>query len=137
MISVTCNGCFDGLHYGHIFLLGCVWAVAELAEGEVVVGINSDSYIRRKKGHEPVPAAERVAAVMATGLVGRVVVFEEDDPREFIKSIRPVAHLVGNEYEGTAIEAFLVSEIGARMIYVPRVGDWASSKLRKAHAGND
>lgn len=127
MKVVTCNGCFDGLHPGHLLLLGCAWGAAQIIKGRLVVGINCDDYIRRKKGREPIPDFDRAAAIMATGIVSEVVVFKEDDPRMFIEGFHPAAHVIGKEYEGKAIEAGICEIMGTRIIYVPRVGDWTST----------
>ena len=61
-IVVFTNGCFDLLHSGHVTLL-------EVAAGEgdlLIVGLNSDSSVRRLKGKgRPVqPEAERAEALL-------------------------------------------------------------------------
>lgn len=127
MSVVTCNGCFDGLHPGHLFILGFARAQGD----ELIVGINSDGYIRRVKGREPIPEAERAKALMELGCVSRVVIFHEDDPREFLRSVRPWIHCIGAEYRGKAVEEPTCWELGIRMVYVPRVGNWSSTVLRK------
>jgi len=126
MSIVTCNGCFDGLHPGHLFILGFAKAQAD----ELVVGINSDEYIRRVKGRKPIPAEERVSALMRLGCVSRVVVFNENDPREFIRSVHPYIHCIGVEYKGRAVEEPLCRELGIWLVLVPRVGNWSSTSLR-------
>jgi bifunctional ADP-heptose synthase (sugar kinase/adenylyltransferase) len=94
---------------------------------ELVVGLNSDDYILKFKRSRPTPAVIRAAAVLETGLVDRVLVFEEDDPCEFIRRERPMAHFVGEEYRETAVEADLCRDLGVRLEFVPRVGDWSTT----------
>jgi len=126
MKIVTCNGCFDGLHPGHLFILGFAKAHGD----KLVVGINSDEYILKHKHRQPIPAEERANALMELGCVDSVIVFYEDDPREFIRRIRPAVHCIGVEYEGRAVEESVCRELGVRLVYVPRVGKWSSTLLR-------
>ena len=123
-----CNGCFDGLHPGHLFFLGFACAHGD----ELVVGINSDEYIARRKGKVLVPVQERVKALMGLGIVKKVVIFD-DDPRCFIRQIHPDVHCTGYEYrEGKAIEDQLCKDMGIRLVFVPRVGEWSSTILRNS-----
>jgi len=124
---VTCNGCFNLLHPGHMFYLGFCRGQGD----ELVVGINSDSYIRRHKEREPIPEKERIDALMALGFIKQVHVFWEDDPSLFIKMIRPDIHCTGEEYEGRCPEQVICEEIGAKLVFVPRVGHWSSSMMRE------
>ena len=63
---VTVNGCFDGLHAGHLFLLG--YAAALARAGELWVGLNRDEYIMEHKGREPMPWIDRATAIMNLGV---------------------------------------------------------------------
>ena len=126
MILVTCNGCFDGLHPGHMYYLGYCQAQGD----ELVVGINCDEYIRMHKVRDPIPEQERVAALMALGFIKDVVVFKESEPSAFIRRVKPNVNCVGVEYQGEAPEEKICQELGIKMVYVPRVGDWSSTKMR-------
>ena len=131
-MTVTTNGCFDGIHPGHLFFLGFC-----MAQGDrLFVGINSDDYIRRHKRREPIPAEERKAALMALGFIAGVSVFGEDDPSTFIATMKPDVHCTGAEYASDCPEAKVCTEIGARLVFVPRVGNWSSSSMRE-NAGDD
>ena len=128
MRVVTCNGCFETLHPGHLFFLGYC-----LSRGsDLVVGINSDEYIRRVKCREPVPEPVRVKALMDLGCVTDVVVYSEDDPCEFIQSVNPDVHCIGEEYRGMAPELPLLESLSVEVVYVPRVGVWSSTAVRFA-----
>ena len=126
MIVVTCNGCFDGLHAGHLFFLGF-----SRAQGDIlIVGINSDDYIRRHKRTNFVPAIERKKALMELGVVQDVVIFDEENPIHFITEISPDVHCTGKEYEWNAVEEPICKKMGIRIVYVPRVGKWSTTALK-------
>ena len=46
---VTCNGCFDSLHLGHLFYLGFCAGVANAHSSTLVVGVNDDHHIEKVK----------------------------------------------------------------------------------------
>ena len=127
MCRVTCNGCFDRLHPGHLFYLGFCRAQGD----ELVVGINSDRYIREKKGCEPIPVSERKDALMSFGFIKAVAEFDEDDPTEFIRNWMPDVHCTGMEYAWTCAERKVCDEIGVKLVFVPRIGKWSSSMMRE------
>jgi len=133
MITVTCNGCFDGLHPGHMFYLGFCRGQGD----KLFVGINSDRHIRESKKRDPIPAEERKAALMSLGFIAGVCIFDEDEPSEFIASIRPNVHCTGAEYAGACPEEGICEEIGARLVFVPRIGDWSCSGMRLTHERDD
>src|SRR5262245_12211270 len=86
-VVVFTNGCFDLLHPGHVALFE-----AARAEGDVlIVGLNSDRSVRALKGEgRPlVPEQERAETLAALEAVDRVVVYDEDTPREVITALRP------------------------------------------------
>lgn len=130
MTLVTCNGCFDGLHPGHLFFLGFCRGQGD----RLVVGINSDDYIRRRKRREPVPVAERRKALMELGVVHSVVVFDEDEPSLLIASVHPDVVCIGEEYRNRAPELGMCQHLGAKVVWVPRVGKWSSTAERKGGA---
>ena len=90
------NGVFDLLHKGHIFSL------AQAAkEGDVlVIGLNSDSSVRRLKGDSR-PINDQDARALLLGaltMVDAVVTFEEDTPLKLITSILPDVLVKGGDY---------------------------------------
>jgi len=124
--TVTCNGCFDGLHPGHLFFLGYCKAQAD----SLIVGINDDDYIRRHKRENPYfDSGQRRNALLALGFVDDVVVFKEKTPIEMIRRLRPDAHCTGIEYKERCPEAPICEELGIDLILIPRVKGWASSGL--------
>jgi D-beta-D-heptose 7-phosphate kinase/D-beta-D-heptose 1-phosphate adenosyltransferase len=98
---VFTNGCFDLLHPGHVRLLE-----AARAEGDVlVVGLNGDASVGRLKGpSRPVfPAAERAETLLALEPVDRVVVYDEDTPRETIAALLPDVLVKGADWAADRI----------------------------------
>ena len=123
---VSTNGCFDGLHPGHFFFLGYCSAHGD----RLVVGINSDDYIVKHKRDNPIPAQQRKRALLDIGFITKVVVFDEDNPIEFLKREKPDVHCIGMEYKGKAPEEPYCKANGIKVVYVPRIRGWSSSALR-------
>jgi len=131
---VTCNGAFDLLHPGHVHFL----EEAKKQGDILIVGLNSDSSIKRYKSDErPIEDQDkRSEKVDALGTVDYVVVFEEEHPFEFLKAVKPHVHCNGEEYGKDCIEAPLLKELGARLHLIPRFGDHSTTRLvqkRKDH----
>ena len=93
---VFTNGVFDLLHKGHIFSL-----TQAAKEGDVlVIGLNSDSSVKRLKGDtRPINDQDARALLLAAlTMVDAVVMFEEDTPRNLITSILPGVLVKGGDY---------------------------------------
>lgn len=90
------NGVFDILHEGHIESLTEAAVFADI----LIVGLNSDSSVKRLKGEtRPVNAQDSRAVLLASLLmVDAVVTFEEDTPLELITSIMPDVLVKGGDY---------------------------------------
>lgn len=93
---VFTNGFFDVLHIGHAKLL----AHAKTLGDTLVLGINTDSSIRRIKGEgRPlVPQQERAEILSAIEAVDYIVFFEEDTPLRLIETVRPDVIVKGGNY---------------------------------------
>ena len=101
-MKVFTNGCFDILHRGHLELLSyCAQLACPALGGWVVVGLNSDSSIKKIKGeHRPVNHEnDRKFALESLKFVDQVCIFDEDTPYELIKKIRPDVIVKGGDYE--------------------------------------
>jgi cytidyltransferase-like protein len=75
MKIVVATGGFDPIHSGHIRYLE---AAKELG-AYLIVGVNSDDWLVRKKGRAFMPWHERSAIVGALGCVDEVVAFDDSD----------------------------------------------------------
>ena len=71
---IVITGGFDPLHSGHIDYIN---AAAQL--GRVVVGVNSDEWLARKKGKSFLPLEERLAIIGALKNVMMAVPFDDSD----------------------------------------------------------
>jgi cytidyltransferase-like protein len=71
---VLVTGGFDPIHSGHI----AHFKEAKKLGDELIVGINSDAWLTRKKGNFFMPMSERLEIISNLGVVDRVVPFTED-----------------------------------------------------------
>ncbi|BCZ17509.1 Bifunctional protein hldE [Helicobacter sp. NHP19-003] len=104
------NGCFDLLHRGHVEYL----QKAKALGGLLVVGLNSDSSVRRLKGDTRPICDQDARAFVLAGLecVDFVVLFEEDTPLELIKALKPHVLVKGADYAGKeVVGSSLVKEV--------------------------
>lgn len=111
------NGCFDLLHMGHIKFLEACKAIG----GHLVVGLNSDTSVKRLKGeHRPIiPELERKYALLALECVDEVVIFVEDRPLELINLMQPDIYVKSDEYMNAKLPEFeAVREYGGRVAIV-------------------
>jgi len=125
-VLVTCNGCFDGLHGGHLFFLGFCRGQG----GRLIVGINTDKYIISKKRPNPTNEEQRREDLLKLGFIEKVDIFPESNPSEFIIRNRPGIHCIGEEYKDTAAELPTCRDLGIKVVYVPRIGTWSTTALK-------
>lgn len=124
---VFANGCFDVLHVGHMrFLKGA------RAKGDVLVlGLNSDSSVRRLKGRgRPlVNETERAEIMSGFEFIDYVVIFRELTVDKTLKTLLPTYHAKGTDYtKDTVPEKDMAKALG---IKIAIVGD------RKNHSTTD
>jgi cytidyltransferase-like protein len=75
MKIVVATGGFDPIHSGHIRYL----EAAKDLGAYLIVGVNSDEWLVRKKGRAFMPWHERAAIVGALGCVDEVIAFDDSD----------------------------------------------------------
>jgi cytidyltransferase-like protein len=95
MKIVLCTGGYDPLHSGHISYFKAARSLGDM----LIVGINSDEWLERKKGRAFMPWNERLCIVNNLAMVDEVYTFddEDDSARAFIRQVRahyPDAELV-------------------------------------------
>ena len=73
-IAVVSGG-FDPLHTGHINLLESASAYGD----KLIVLVNSDDWLKRKKGIAFMPSIERAAIIENLRVVDEVIFFNDDD----------------------------------------------------------
>jgi cytidyltransferase-like protein len=74
MPTVAVSGGFDPIHHGHIALI-----TDAATFGEVIVILNSDAWLKRKKGYVFMPYEQRQAIAYAIKGVMDVVPVDDDD----------------------------------------------------------
>lgn len=115
---VATGGCFDVFHAGHLSLLQQSRRLGD----RLVVLVNSDASVARLKGcSRPIHRIEdRVRVLRALSCVDSVVVFDEDDPREALRRIRPQIWVKSGPYTVAELpEADLVRSWGGQVVTLP------------------
>ena len=115
MIRVAVSGGFDPLHVGHLEY----FKRAKQLGDKLIVIVNDDSFLKRKKGKIFMPLADRVRIIQALSVVDEVVasIDKDDSVVETLRLIRP--DIVGNGGDRTAsgVELKLAKEIGYKMVW--------------------
>jgi D-beta-D-heptose 7-phosphate kinase / D-beta-D-heptose 1-phosphate adenosyltransferase len=125
---VATGGCFDLLHAGHVASLRAARSLGEC----LVVCVNSDESVRRRKGPSRPLVAERdrVEVLAALACVDAVVVFDEDTPEAVLTELRPDVFVKGGDYEVAAMpEAQAVRSWGGEVAIVPYLEGYSTSGL--------
>lgn len=93
---VFTNGCFDVLHRGHVEYLEFCRQNGDI----VVVGMNSDSSVKTIKGPErPINNQDDRAIVLAAlEMVDYICIFEEPDPLNLIRKVKPDVLVKGEDW---------------------------------------
>lgn len=111
------NGCFDILHSGHAAYLEQARKTADC----LVVGLNSDSSVRKLKGSgRPVnDEAARARVLAALGCVDFVVLFSDDTPINLIQAVLPDVLVKGADWaEDEIVGAREVKKAGGRVVRI-------------------
>lgn len=127
---VFTNGCFDILHVGHVRYLK-----ESSKYGDVmIVGLNSDSSVKRLKGDSrPLnKELDRAEVLSALGFVDYVVIFEEDTPEELLNEIKPNIYTKGADYIlETLPEAKTVLKNGGKVEFITLVEGKSTTNIIK------
>ena len=125
--TVVANGCFDGMHPGHLSLFAHLDTFAYRKRLRPIVAINSDQSVRRLKGFgRPVwPQEVRSAVINCMKWPLTVVIFDEDTPQRLMDTLQPAAVMKGSEYTFTDVIRWNLSEV----VTVPMLDDWSTSRI--------
>ena len=125
-IAFTC-GCFDLLHIGHIRSLQ-----EAKSQGDVlIVGVNSDSSVRKIKGkcRPVIPEAERAEIIASLESVDYVIVFFETTPNNLIRLIKPNVHVKAGYEINQLPEADIVRSYGGKVVIAEEVSGYSTTRL--------
>ena len=92
---VIVTGGFDPIHSGHIEY----FKAARKLGDKLIVGLNSDDWLTRKKGRPFMPIVERISVVENLSMVDHCILFNDNDGSsiEAIRNVRqmyPDAHII-------------------------------------------
>ena len=125
---VFTNGCFDLLHAGHCHYLQKAKELGDI----LIVGLNSDSSVKRIKGppRPIIPEDQRAFILSSLKAVDYVVIFEEDTPIRLIKAIKPDVLVKGGDWKPENIPGRdLVESYGGKVITIPFEHQISTSKI--------
>jgi len=111
---VFTNGCFDILHYGHVMYLDKAKTNGDI----LIVGVNSDSSIKRIKGdlRPIINGYDRLRVVLGLKSVDYAFIFKENTPLNLIKSIKPDVLIKGADWsENNIVGAEFVKSYGGKI----------------------
>ncbi len=121
---VFTNGCFDILHAGHVSSIEFAKSKGDI----LVLGLNSDSSIKRLKGpSRPVnKQADRALVVAALGAVDAVCLFSQDTPLELIKLVKPDVLVKGADYKNKKVVG---AEFAGKVVLFPLLKGRSTTNL--------
>ncbi len=115
---VFTNGCFDLLHTGHIRVLNESKNLGDI----LIVGLNSDSSIKKLKGDDRPIIGEEDRSIIISNLkaVDCIVIYEDESVYDLVGFIKPDFLVKGGDY---SIESVVGHEIvlgyGGKVLLVP------------------
>lgn len=137
MATVLTLGTFDPVHSGHLGLFRQCRKIAG-KDGQLIVGVNADQFIKQYRGTLPlIPATVRVEVISELTLVDKVITnFGGTNQAVLINAVNPDFLVIGldwatKDYYGQlGITREWLEERNIQLVYVPRTGDWSSSDLK-------
>ena len=126
MDTIWSNGCYDILHRGHLELLRYARSLGD----KLVVGIDSDSKVRKSKGEgRPVNNQEdRKFFLESLIYVDEVIIFNTAEELEGrVESIRPKFIVIGSDYKDRKV----VGGEHARSVikFFERIGEYSTTNI--------
>jgi D-beta-D-heptose 7-phosphate kinase/D-beta-D-heptose 1-phosphate adenosyltransferase len=125
---VFTNGCFDILHAGHVRYLKKAKNLGDV----LIVGLNSDSSVRKIKGKDrPINnQKDRAEVLSALESVDYVVIFAEETPEKLIKMVMPDVLVKGSDWKGKKIAGGdIVKKNGGRVVLIPLLKGRSTTKV--------
>ncbi|MBI4437585.1 adenylyltransferase/cytidyltransferase family protein [Candidatus Uhrbacteria bacterium] len=122
---VCVSGGFDPIHVGHVRMI----LEAKKLGDELVVILNNDNWLKKKKGHAFMPEEQRREIIEAIKGVDRVVLTQhapDDNDRSVCESLREIHPDIfvngGDRFSDNIPEAILCRELGIETVFNVGVG---------------
>ena len=115
MKKILCSGGFDPLHVGHLYYLTDAYY-----KGRVVVALNSDAWLMRKKGYVFMPWKDRALILAGLSCITSVypVVDEDDTVCAALRLIVPDYYANGGDrIEPLSAEDAVCKELGIEQLF--------------------
>ena len=126
MDTIWSNGCYDILHRGHLELLRYARSLGD----KLVVGIDSDSKVRKSKGEgRPVNNQEdRKFFLESLIYVDEVIIFNTAKELEGrVESIRPKFIVIGSDYKDRKVVGGEHARSGIK--FFERIGEYSTTNI--------
>jgi rfaE bifunctional protein nucleotidyltransferase chain/domain len=129
---ILTNGCFDILHVGHLRYLQASKALDPQAL--LIVGLNSDSSVKKLKGDKRPINSELERAELLLGLkpVDHVIIFSESTASKLLLTLRPIIYTKGGDYDLNDYEKCpefkVANEINCKIILINFEQGYSSTK---------
>jgi len=123
---VFTNGCFDILHRGHIEYLEQAKSLGDY----LVIGLNSDSSVKKLKGEDRPVNNENDRAYVLDSLkvVDAVIIFSEETPYELIKEVVPDFLVKGGDWTiDRIVGSDIVINAGGKVISLKYVDNYSTT----------
>jgi len=128
MIIGTTNGVFDLITPGHIYFLNECKKNCDI----LICLLNTDESVRRLgkgEGRPYVNEWDRLLVIRGLRDVDAAYLFNDSDPSELLKQIKPDIHFKDDEYKDKNIpEEPVMKEIGGIVCYIPRL-PWSTTSV--------
>ncbi len=125
---VFTNGCFDILHRGHVEYL----AQAANHGDVLIIGVNTDSSVKRIKGETRPVQDEYARAILLASLsfVSAVIFFDDDTPYNLIKRIQPDVLIKGSDYSvKDIVGSDIVMAKGGKVITIDFIDGYSTTSI--------
>lgn len=125
---VFTNGCFDLIHPGHIK----IFREAKKHGDVLIVGINSDSSVRKIKGKSRplLKLQARQEILAAIRFIDYIVAFPQATPLDLIKKIKPAVLVKGGDWsEKNIAGSKFIKGYGGKVLRVRLKKGYSTSRL--------
>lgn len=125
---VFTNGCFDLIHFGHIYYLKEAKKLGDC----LIVAVNSDESVRNIKGNgKPIiPQDERAEVLSGFRMIDYITIFQEEDPVNVILELLPDVLVKGGDWKiDKVLGKDIVEAHGGRVVTISPVENKSTSSL--------